>query len=138
MDADTKLTNCVGSAVYCAPEVFGKESYCGFKADIWSCGIILYSMVSGEFPWEQPDSPAQVEQMSSGNWLAPVASPLCVEFIDTMMQLNPENRLSIPELLAHPWMQKLAELPKETSASSKFCSFVEVIKSHTPFVSIHA
>ena len=137
VDADSKLMNCVGSAVYCAHEVFERTGYCGFKADVWSCGVILYSMVSGEFPWEHPDTPEQIQEMASGAWPAALASPLCIQFIDSMMQLEPENRLPISELLAHPWMQKHAE-PAQPKESTKLREIVEAINHQTATVSIQA
>ena len=44
-------TDSVGSGCYMAPEVLKNEPYCAIKADIFSIGVTLYFLLTGEYPW---------------------------------------------------------------------------------------
>lgn len=51
------LKTACGSPCYAAPEMVAGKKYYGLKTDIWSCGIILYAMVCGYLPFEDPHTP---------------------------------------------------------------------------------
>jgi serine/threonine protein kinase len=56
---DSMMTTFCGSPHYCAPECLAKRGYSGTASDVWSLGVILYSMVTGDKPWKS----ANVSQM---------------------------------------------------------------------------
>jgi len=40
-----------GTPTYMAPELINKDEYDGFKSDVWACGVVLYAMLNGYFPF---------------------------------------------------------------------------------------
>lgn len=125
-DAEWLMTGC-GTPNYCAPEIIKGEAY-GVEIDIWSCGAILYVLTCGRLPFENDDVGALFHQIVEGvcsiilgflaespmdvpqNYELPdyLSENIC-SLIKGMMNVNPLERLSVTEVLAHPWMtEKLA------------------------------
>jgi len=59
---ETLKTPC-GSPCYAAPEMVGGLRYHGLKTDIWSCGIILFAMLCGYLPFEDPHTPTLYQKI---------------------------------------------------------------------------
>ena len=57
-----------GSPCYAAPEMIKGEKYDGLKVDIWSCGVILFAMLCGYLPFEDPDTPSLYKKILSGSF----------------------------------------------------------------------
>ncbi|XP_015896537.2 calcium-dependent protein kinase 1 [Ziziphus jujuba] len=98
----------VGSAYYVAPEVL-RRNY-GAEADIWSCGVILYILLSGVPPFwgenEQSIFDAVLHghiDFSSDPW--PSISSSAKDLVKKMLREDPKERLSANEVLNHPWMR---------------------------------
>jgi len=114
------LQDAVGSQSYMAPEVvaIGEGTSCagydGAATDVWSAGVVLYTMVAGEFAFEvaSPEN-MRYERFMQGrsdpgefDW-PPQFSALLIDLLQKMMA--PANqRLSAVEALAHPWFQQAA------------------------------
>ncbi|WCJ43501.1 Serine/threonine-protein kinase SAPK2 [Euphorbia peplus] len=108
----------VGSPPYMAPEVLSKEEYDGKIADVWSCGVTLYVMLVGAYPFEDPDDPKNfrksIGRILSVHYSIPDYIRLSLECRHLLYQIfvaNPDKRISIPEIKNHPWFLK--NLPVE-------------------------
>jgi serine/threonine protein kinase len=107
VDNSAALLSHVGTSFYLAPEVIGKEGY-AFPVDLWACGVVLYIMLCGRFPfWGKTD----IEYMKSLNqgpcmvgdgWSE--VSDAGKGFLKQLLQLDPKRRLTADEALAHPWV----------------------------------
>jgi len=62
------LETACGSPCYAAPEMIAGKKYHGAKIDIWSCGIILFAMVGGYLPFEDPNTDALYQKIMDGHF----------------------------------------------------------------------
>jgi len=95
-----------GSPSYAAPEIVGRKSYLGPAVDVWSSGIVLFAMVCGYLPFQSPTGNKQelCEKILRGRLKTPdwLSEPLC-DLLSKMLCKKPELRLTIDEVLNHPW-----------------------------------
>eukprot|EP01134_Creolimax_fragrantissima_P002973 CFRG2973T1 len=101
------LQTCCGSPAYAAPELIAGEEYVGVKADMWSLGVLLYALLCGFLPFDHDNITVLYELITSAKYELPDwVSPESAELIAELLRPIPEQRPSIEQLLAHPWMQK--------------------------------
>ncbi|KAK8861317.1 hypothetical protein IAR55_002136 [Kwoniella newhampshirensis] len=109
---DLMATSC-GSPCYAAPELVVSEGlYVGSAVDIWSCGVILYAMLSGYLPYD--DDPQNPDGdninllykyiMSTKLNFPDHMSPLAKSLLQIMLVPLPEHRCTIDQIMAHPWL----------------------------------
>ena len=101
------LTLKVGSPYYIAPEVLNK-SY-NEKCDIWSAGVVLYVMLTGNFPFVGKTSQKLFENIKSGKYKTTgkeweAISPQAKDLIKKMLELNTNKRISASECLKSPFI----------------------------------
>jgi len=102
-----------GSPLYAPPEVVSCMPYDGVKADIWSLGVLLYTLVTGNMPFYSEDNnSAEVFQkiVRSSVFLPAHLSPACGDLLQRMLTKDPEQRISIPEIWQHAWMKQVDRL----------------------------
>jgi serine/threonine protein kinase len=94
-----------GSPCYAAPEIIeAKRPYNPIFADIWSCGVILYSMLCGHLPFCDADTHTLYKKVLTGNYKIPGhLSPAAKELIENLLVLTPKKRLSLQEIKKHKW-----------------------------------
>jgi serine/threonine protein kinase len=102
-------TKC-GSLPYTAPEVIEGKTYDGMAADMWSCGVILYCLVTGAFPWKSATNEQQLlGEMTHGTFSIPDGvGKVCADLIRRLLVVAPHERLSAAEALEHPWFDGVA------------------------------
>lgn len=96
----------VGSPSYSAPECLSKLEYDGKISDVWSLGVLLFVMVTGNSPWNQ-NTPQMVHQIQSADYYIPdEISEDCQDLIKKMMTVMPKDRIKLDEVLLHPFFGK--------------------------------
>jgi serine/threonine protein kinase len=104
-DSQLMKTFC-GSPVYCAPECLSHVEYDGRKSDIWSLGVILYAMVTGQLPWNVSNTAQMLRSIMKAIFTIPrYVSMQCRELILSMMCAKPSERITIQKVLEHPWLR---------------------------------
>ena len=102
------LTDSCGSPSFCSPECLFAAPHDGVKSDIWSLGVTLYAMVTGNLPWNCSDKATMLSQILQGRFVEPNVSESCRDLIASMLKVNPSERPSLETVLRHPWF-KLAD-----------------------------
>ena len=96
-------TSC-GSPHYAAPEIVQGQAYNGSAADIWSCGVILYALLVGKLPFDHEDCEALLNLVAAGVYNMPTdVHPLAQDLIRRMLTTEVEQRITMPEIMAHPF-----------------------------------
>ncbi|KAL7929604.1 hypothetical protein V8C35DRAFT_325032 [Trichoderma chlorosporum] len=105
--ATHRLATACGSPHYAAPELLKNRQYRGDKADIWSMGVILYAMLSATLPFDDPDLRVMMNKTKKGQYKMPeFLSPEAENLIDRMLQVNPDNRITMQQIWQHLLIQK--------------------------------
>nr|GMD11549.1 CBL-interacting protein kinase 5-like [Ipomoea batatas]GME19002.1 CBL-interacting protein kinase 5-like [Ipomoea batatas] len=104
---DGLLHTTCGTPAYVAPEVITKRGYDGEKADIWSCGVILFVLLAGYLPFQDANLMQMYRKISRGDfkcpkWFPPEAKKLLSRILDP----NPITRISLSKLMENSWFQK--------------------------------
>ncbi|PRP81323.1 hypothetical protein PROFUN_04558 [Planoprotostelium fungivorum] len=96
-----------GSPNYAAPELLLRQPYDGPKTDVWSLGVLLYSLVSGRIPWEGRQTKEQLNHAVRGEWspLDNVSSDL-QDLISLCLVVEPDSRATMDEVMAHTWLKR--------------------------------
>eukprot|EP00002_Diphylleia_rotans_P016529 TRINITY_DN3218_c0_g2_i3.p1 TRINITY_DN3218_c0_g2~~TRINITY_DN3218_c0_g2_i3.p1 ORF type:complete len:604 (+),score=83.66 TRINITY_DN3218_c0_g2_i3:45-1856(+) len=101
--SDLLRTIC-GTPVYRAPEMIRDQMYT-YSADVWSMGVILYAMLHGKFPFYNDNINVLNGKILSGNYVVPnKGDPLAHDLIRKMLTVNPKDRISMRNILRHPWL----------------------------------
>lgn len=105
-DGDFLRTWC-GSANYAAPEVISNLPYTGPEIDVWSAGVMLYLLVCGRLPFEDEHAPTLYQKIQYGVYELPRWIPPDTHYlISRMLVVDPIKRITVPEILAHPWVKR--------------------------------
>ncbi|KAK6912297.1 NAF domain [Dillenia turbinata] len=99
-------TQC-GTPAYVAPEVLRKKGYDGAKADIWSCGVILYVLLAGYLPFQHENVMKMYTKVFKAEFECPPwFSSEAKRLISKLLVADPQRRITIPEIMRVPWFQK--------------------------------
>lgn len=97
-------TSC-GSPHYASPEVVRGEKYDGRRADVWSCGVILYALLVGALPFDDDNLRHLLEKVKRGVFHIPHFVPSeCQQLLRAMIEVDAEKRITLQEVIRHPWV----------------------------------
>lgn len=104
---DGLLHTTCGTPNYVAPEVLDDGGYDGATADLWSCGVILYVLLSGYLPFDDSNLMRLYEKISNADFTCPSwFSPGAIKFLRRILDPNPVTRITISEILKDEWFKK--------------------------------
>ncbi|XP_065739850.1 serine/threonine-protein kinase MARK1 isoform X7 [Phocoena phocoena] len=101
----SKLDTFCGSPPYAAPELFQGKKYDGPEVDVWSLGVILYTLVSGSLPFDGQNLKELRERVLRGKYRIPFyMSTDCENLLKKLLVLNPIKRGSLEQIMKDRWM----------------------------------
>ena len=104
------LKTACGSPCYAAPEMIAGKSYFGHGADIWSSGIILYTMLSGHLPFEDRNANNLYKKILEDDFVIPRhISSSAKDVLRNILIKDPSKRFKTSDILQHPWFNRLLD-----------------------------
>ncbi|XP_047322395.1 CBL-interacting serine/threonine-protein kinase 25-like [Impatiens glandulifera] len=108
-------TQC-GTPAYVAPEVLRKKGYDGSKADIWSCGVVLYVLLAGFLPFQDENLMTMYKKVFKADFqIPPWFSVESRRLISKLLMADPDRRISMPAIMRVPWFRKGFSIPRAFS-----------------------
>ncbi|GAU35391.1 hypothetical protein TSUD_160420 [Trifolium subterraneum] len=109
---DGLLHTTCGTPAYVAPEVINRKGYEGCKADIWSCGVILFVLLAGYLPFHDQNLMEMYRKIGKGEvkfpkWFALEVRRLLSKILDP----NLKTRISMAKIMENSWFKKGLEKP---------------------------
>ncbi|PHT49345.1 hypothetical protein CQW23_09092 [Capsicum baccatum] len=104
---DGLLHTTCGTPAYVAPEIINKRGYDGEKADIWSCGVILFVLLAGYLPFHDANLMGMYKKISKGEFKCPEHFPSEVKkLLSRILDPNPFSRITLAKLMNNNWFKK--------------------------------
>ena len=104
-DSSEMSTQC-GSFQYCAPEIIKNNVYTN-SVDIWSAGVMLFLLLTGEFPFDNENTAALVNQILTQDPIWPThITDDALDLLKRMLEKDPNSRIKINEIMEHKWVKE--------------------------------
>ena len=111
-DGTDVLTDRHGCPAYISPEMLQPGSYSGQAADLWSLGIILYTLLVGHYPFFDTNPQNLFSKIRSGYYPMPEnISSLAKSVISSLLAYDPSQRVPAAAIIEHPWFRKATDDP---------------------------
>ncbi|KAF9384594.1 hypothetical protein CPC16_008360 [Podila verticillata] len=115
------LESYCGSAAYTAPEIIIGKKYSGPEADIWSLGVILYTLLAGYLPFDDDNEKVVQDKIVDLDYEIP-SELFCddaKDLVESILKEDPKERLSIDQILNHSWWQPRSDDDEEDTEEAK-------------------
>jgi len=123
-----KLKLLCGSPHYSAPEIFAQQDYYGTQADMWSTGVLLYTILAGHFPFQASSMEALGKKVLKGKPDKPlVASASALDLVQGLLTIKPSLRTTTEQLCTHAWMSAEGALPPVVAGGEKETRWDEAV-----------
>ena len=107
------LNSPCGTTAYAPPEMHKREEYYGLLTDIWSAGVVLYSMIYGYLPFSDDDSEENIQNIINGNYeLDTCASENVRNLIKNCLNIDPLKRYDLNQIRNDPWFNLVKPVEK--------------------------
>ena len=125
---EEKCTEPYGTLSFVAPEVLQGKPY-DKSVDLWSIGIITFLLLCGYLPFDDKHSEREIARQTIQDPV-PFESKIwnkysseAKNFVEGLLQKKPEKRLTIKEILEHPWIKKMDKVPNKRRDTKKESQF---------------
>lgn len=115
-EPNEKSTEYLGSPRYISPEIYRKEPFDPFKADIWALGVTIYEICGGVPDWPESKDLLAASIRSGGLLVKPTSYPKIDRLVQLMTEMNPNVRPTIEMVAKYPILT-IPVLPKDTQNS---------------------
>ncbi|CAO3600691.1 unnamed protein product [Absidia cylindrospora] len=120
-----------GSLAYSAPEVIMRQKYTGPETDIWSLGVILYTLLAGELPFDDDSEITTQRKIVNVDYEMPYYfSSYAQDLIANILKREPTDRYTMDQIINHPWMQSIFMTDNDENDNSITSHVMELDCNH--------
>jgi serine/threonine protein kinase len=112
--SNRKLKLLCGSPHYSAPEIFAQQEYVGSHVDLWSLGVLIYTLLNAHFPFQAASMEALGKKVMRGKWDRPLnASAAASALVHSILTVAPAKRATLDDICQHEWVLAEAARPED-------------------------
>uniref|UniRef100_A0A7N8YBN0 Calcium/calmodulin-dependent protein kinase kinase 2-like n=1 Tax=Mastacembelus armatus TaxID=205130 RepID=A0A7N8YBN0_9TELE len=128
--ADALLTSTVGTPAFLAPEAVSetRKNFSGKALDVWAMGVTLYCFVFGACPFMDDRILSLHQKIKTQPVELPEHADISDDLKDLLLRMldkNPENRITVPQIKVHPWVTRHGAEPLPLE-DDNCCMLIEV------------
>ncbi|XP_009781174.1 CBL-interacting protein kinase 2-like [Nicotiana tabacum] len=113
---DKLLHTMCGTPAYVAPEVINRKGYDGAKADIWSCGVVLFVLLAGYLPFQDSNLMEMYRKIGKAEFRCPSWFPAeARRLLSKMLDPNPSTRISLAKISGSTWFRRAISISSKSS-----------------------
>lgn len=109
---EEKLSTACGSPCYAAPELIKGLEYHGQKADLWSCGVVLFTLLCGHLPFEDQNTQALYQKILNARYkFSTYLSKEVKQLVENILVPDPQMRYGLKQITSNTWFKTKHPLP---------------------------